>query len=84
MTEPNGNNFAQKALIVLGSTVLLFMMGFFGWMAVLMIALDKKVDLVVFKVDSLLATRETQATETIQRNTRRVEQLEREVEKGKD
>lgn len=65
------NTAVSFAVVTLG--------GYFIWLGVTVAKVNNTLDMVADQVKSLLLTRETQATEQSDRNTRRVEELERDA-----
>lgn len=86
--ESRANGFAQKALVVVFTAIVLAMVGglgsFFYWLAGSTIEIseratriEERATRIEEKVGSLLTTRTDQAREQSDRNTRRIEQIER-------
>lgn len=87
MTSPQPNSFAQKALVVIFTAIVLAMVGglgsFFYWLAGSTMDIQDRTTKIEArtisieeKVTSLLNTRTDQAREQSNRNTRRIDELE--------
>lgn len=80
--RPEGG-FAQKALVVIFSAAIVAMVGglgtFFYWLAGSTVAIMERTTRIEEKVGSLLISRADQARELSQRNSRRLDEIEQEV-----
>ncbi len=71
------DGFAQKALIVLLGIIATAMLAFFVWLATAIIDIRERVVRTELSTQCLLETRMDQTREHGERNTRRLDQLER-------
>jgi cell division protein FtsL len=77
-SSKNGDGFAQKALVIVMGAVLTMMIGFFIWLATSVIEIKVGVAEMRRDITALTAAGEVQAVTDIQRNTRRLDEIERE------
>lgn len=77
------NSFAQKVLVGLIGILSVGLLGFFAWLATTLVDIQGRVVRMETNIDSLLETRTVQAGETVNRNARRIEELERAEAKGR-
>jgi lysozyme len=77
-TPKNGDGFAQKALVIVMGALLTMMIGFFIWLATSVIEIKVGVAEMRRDITALTAAGEVQAVTNIERNTRRLDEIERE------